>query len=263
MIKVKDLLSYLDELAPMTMKLDFDNVGLLVGRTEREVTRVLVALDITEAVIAEAIDLGAGAIVAHHPLFFTPLSRVTDENASGRRVLELARHDIAAICMHTNLDAVEGGINDELARAVGLQDTSILWEVGEMEGVPYGLGRIGTLPVPATMAEFLAQVKMALGSEGLRYHDAGRPVQQVAVMGGSGGDELGRAIDAGCDTYVVGEVKYHHFLQARDQGVNLIEADHYCTEDVISAPLCAKLAARFPGVAVTVSERHDQVARFF
>jgi len=263
-IFVKDIFAELNRIAPVEMAMDFDNVGLLLGRTEREVSRVLIALDITDAVIDEAIALGAELIVAHHPIILAPLRRVTDEDPQGRRILKLARHDIAAICMHTNLDAAVGGVNDELAKAVGLSgETEILMPLGALDGVPYGLGCVGDLPVPISMPDFLEQVKRGVKTAGVRYYDAGRPVSRVAVMGGSGSDQLGDAIAHGCDTYVVGEAKYHAFLEARELGVNLIEADHFCTEDVVSAPLGRMLAQAFPGIAVRVSERHDQTVRFF
>jgi len=260
---VNDVFQELNRIAPVTMAMEFDNVGLLVGRSERPVSKVLIALDITDAVIEEAIELGAELIVAHHPMIFTPLKRVTDGDPTGCKILKLIRHDIAAICMHTNLDSVQGGVNDELARLVGLSDTEILMPYGELDGVSYGFGRVGDLPAPMEMSAFLAQVKEALGSDGIRYYDAGRPVSRVAVMGGSGSDQLKDAIWQGCDTYVVGEAKYSAFLEARELGVNLVEADHFCTEDVICEPLRVMLLAAFPGLEITISERHDQTVRFF
>jgi len=260
---VNDVLCYFEKLAPIQMKLDFDNVGLLVGDGSAEVRRVLVALDVTDDVIDEAIDLEAELIVAHHPIILEPLKRVTDGDRVGRKILKLARHEIAAICMHTNLDAAAGGINDVLAERLGLSGTVVLWKTGEMNGVSYGLGRVGTLPHALSMADFMPEIKRALDTSGLRYHDAGRPVHKVAVMGGSGGDALPMAVAAGCDTYVLGEAKYHAFVEARELGINLIEADHYCTENVISTPLQQVLRAALPGLDVMVSERHDQVVRFF
>jgi len=257
------MFAYLDSISPVGMKLEFDNVGHLVGRQEAEVNRVLVALDITDDVIAEAIELGAGLIVAHHPLIFKPCAHVTDADRTGQKLIQLIRHDIGAICMHTNLDAAVGGVNDVLAETIGLIDPKILWNVGEMDGAPYGLGRAGDIAASQSMPEFLAHVKQAVGATGLRYHDAGRPVRRVAVMGGSGSDALEYALAAGCDTYVLGEAKYSAFLAAKEQGLNLIEADHFCTENLVSAPLAQKIAAQFPVLAVTVSERLEQTARFY
>jgi len=263
MASVKDIFAYLDKIAPMSMKLDWDNVGLLVGSYDSEVSRVLVALDITDAVIDEAARQGAQLIVAHHPLFLQPLWQVTDGDRTGRKIWKLLRHGIAAICMHTNLDSAKGGVNDRLAEAVGLSETVILWQVGEADGVPYGMGRVGTLSAPVAMADFLPRVKAALEASGLRYHDAGRPVHRVAVMGGSGSDGLTAAVAADCDTFVLGEAKYHAFLEARELGMNLIEADHYCTENVVSAPLAQAIADAFPGLEVRASARQGQVAKFF
>ena len=263
MVRVRDILAYLDKIAPMSVKMDMDNIGLLVGSGEAEVRRALVALDITDEVIDEAVELGATLIVTHHPLFLQPLWQVTDGDRTGSKIIKLLRHGISAICMHTNLDIAEGGINDRLAEAVGLADTTILWQMGEADGVPYGMGRVGTLAAPVAMADFLSRVKAALEASGLRYHDAGRPVQRVAVLGGSGSNELWRAVAAGCDTYLLGEAKHSGFVEAQELGVNLIEGDHYCTENVISEPLKQELAAAFPAVEVTVSARQGQVARFF
>ena len=262
-VLTKDIFAYLDSIAPVGMKLEFDNVGHLVGRQAAEVHRVLVALDITDQVIDEAISQGVELIVAHHPLIFKPCTHVTDADTTGRKLIALLRHDIGAICMHTNLDAAAGGVNDVLAQAVGLVDPEILWNVGELDGVPYGLGRVGALSAAQTMPDFLAHVKQAVGATGLRYHDAGRPVQRVAVMGGSGSDALELALGAGCDTYVLGEAKYSAFLQAKEQGLNLIEADHFCTENLVSAPLAQKLAKQFPALTVTVSAHLEQTAQFY
>ena len=263
MVHVTDILAYLDKIAPLTMIMEPDNVGLIVGRGDAEVRRVLLALDVTDAVIDEAIALDAQLILAHHSVIFGSLSHVTDSDLTGRKVLKLARHDIAMIAMHTNLDIVTGGVNDVLAEALGLSNLEILWELGELDGKPYGLGRVGILPAPMEMADFLPQVKAAVDSVGLRYHDAGRPVERVAVIGGGGGSGLSKAIAAGCDTFVTGDAKYNIFLEALGAGINLIEADHYCTENVITAPLAEMVSTAFPTLEVRVSARHGQVTKFF
>ena len=150
MVKVSDVAGYLEELAPPAQKCDWDNVGLLVGRGENRIERILVSLDITDAVIEEAVRDKAGVIVSHHPLFFS-LKRVTDNDAAGCKIIKLIKNNISAICMHTNLDAAEGGVNDALAKAVGLHDTDLLSVdgIGE-DGKPYGIGLFGRLETPAT-----------------------------------------------------------------------------------------------------------------
>ncbi len=255
MPSVGKVLELLTEKAPVEKKLDFDNVGLLVGRSDREVRRVLCALDITDEVIEEAAALGAELIVSHHPLFFR-LESVTDGTWTGSRTLALAEHRIAAICMHTNLDAAYGGVNDALLAALGAAC------VGELDEVT-NIGRVGTLPKTVTMAEFLPAVKAALHCAGLRYHDAGRPVRKVAVCGGSGGGEVALAFAAGCDTYVTADIKYDPFLEAKHLGMNLIDADHFCTENVVVPVLKEWLETAFPDLDVSISKVHGQTARFF
>lgn len=262
MPKVNDVLLYLDNLAPRSTKMDFDNVGLLAGFSSSEVNKVIVALDITDEVIEEALIKNADLIVSHHPLFFD-LKSVTDGDRTGRKVVTLLRNGVSAICMHTNLDAAVGGVNDRLAEAVGLKNTELIKADGSFEGVPYGIGRIGELPQEASMDKFLPFLKNALNANGLRYHDAGIPVKRVAVLGGSGGSEMMGVISRGCDTYITADIKYDTFLAAKEFGINLIDADHFCTENVVCPALKSWISERFEGVSVEISARHGQTTKFF
>lgn len=252
---VSEILEFLSTKAPLETKMSFDNVGLLVGRTGQDVSRIVVALDITEEVIQEAINLQAGLIVSHHPLFFE-LKSVTDAAWTGERVLMLAENRIAAICMHTNLDAASGGVNDALLSAVGCS------YCGELDPDTM-IGRIGLRQEPTDLQEFLSEIKASLRCHGLRYHDAGRPVHKVAVCGGSGGGELALACAAGCDTYVTADIKYDSFLEASHLSINLIDADHFCTENVVVPVLMNWLCEAFPALDVRVSRVHGQTAQFF
>lgn len=251
---VGDLLELLTKMAPVELKLDFDNVGLLVGRTDRPVNKAIIALDITDDVIKEAIAGNAGLIVSHHPLFFE-LRSVTDATWTGERALTLAEHKIAAICMHTNLDAARGGVNDALLAALGATYT------GELDEDSL-IGRVGELPAELPLTEFLHNVKTALNCNGLRYHDAGRPVRKIAVCGGSGGGEVALAHAAGCDTYVTADIKYDPFLEAKHLGLNLIDADHFCTENAVVPVLREWITEAFPSVEVVISRSHGQTAQF-
>ena len=255
MTRVKDIYDFLAQKAPVEYKLSFDNVGLLVGRGDREVRRVLAALDITDEVIDEALEVKADLIISHHPLFFD-LKSLTDATWTGERALTLAENRIAAICMHTNLDAAQGGVNDALLAAVGC--------IYEKELDPETMiGRIGIRSEETPLSDFMAEIKAALGCSGLRYHDAGRPVRRVAVCGGSGGGEVALAHAAGCDTYVTADIKYDPFLEAKHLGINLIDADHFCTENVVVPVLRDWVSAAFPEVEVLISKRHLQTAQFF
>ena len=262
MATVREIYDRLAEKAPLEMKMDFDNPGFLVGRGGAEVRRVLVSLDITDDVIEEAKEKGAQLIVSHHPIFFS-LKSVTDGDRLGRKAVALIESGISAICMHTNLDAAKGGVNDALADALGLRDTEILNVEGiSSAGEEYSYGRVGLLTEPTPMTAFLEKVKAALGANGLRYHDAGRPVYRVASVGGSGGGMLDFAAAKGCDTFVTADVKYDVFLAAKEMGINLIDADHFCTENTVVPALAVMIAGRFPEVEVLISECHRQTAQF-
>ncbi len=252
---VRDIFDFLAAKAPVDMALGFDNVGLLVGRRDREVKRIVTALDITDEVIQEAISLNADLIVSHHPLFFE-LKGVTDKEWTQERALTLAENRIAAICMHTNLDAAEGGVNDALMGALGVSVTGVLDEES-------AIGRVGVLSEPMTMADFLPHVKTMLKVNGLRYHDAGKPVHRVAVCGGSGGSDIPLAAALGCDTYVTADIKYDQFLEGKHLGLNLIDADHFCTENVVVPVLEVWLKERFREVEVFISHVHGQTAQFY
>ena len=239
--------------APPETQMDFDNSGFLLGHGERAVTRVLLSLDITTPVIEEAADWGAELIVSHHPLIFHPL-RSLHETGEGGRALRLAEKGIAAICMHSNLDIAQGGVNDVLIRLLGAEPLETL--------DASGCGRVGELDTLYTMPDFLSRCKEKLQVSGLRYYDAGKPVHRLAVMGGAGGDSLEDAWKKGCDTYVTADVKYHQFLRAQELGINLIDGDHFCTETPVMPVLRDQLAACFPSLSFFVSKRHRQTVCF-
>lgn len=263
MTTVGDILSYLETLAPRSMKMDWDNVGLLCGGKSRPVTKVLVALDPFEGVCEEAAQWGAELILTHHPLIFSPLKSVTDETSIGRAVQLLCANSISAINAHTNLDCAPGGVNDCLARTLGLSDVQVIAPSGVDElGRPWGLLRQGTVEAQP-LSDFLPKVKSALNCEGLRYVNGGKPVHRVAVGGGACASELMDAVNAGCDTFVTADVKYNQFWDAKDLGLNLIDAGHFPTETPVTALLAEKIAAQFPEVTVKISETHRDCMKFF
>ena len=264
MVTVADILTYIETLAPRYMKEDWDNVGLLCGRKNKEVRKVLVALDPFRSVIDEAIAEKADLIVTHHPLIFRDdLTAVNEETETGRCVLTLAENGIAAINAHTNLDLAPGGVNDVLAAALGLENIELTHPEGtDDQGRPYGLLRCGTV-AGQSLEAFLATVKKNLKCDGLRYVDGGKPVRKVAVGGGSCAGGIQEAVDAGCDTFVTADVKYNQFRTAFELGLNLIDAGHFHTENPTMPIVAKKLRKAFPGVEVIFSEKHRDVMRFY
>lgn len=260
MASVIDVYRYLDTRAPFSLQMSFDNAGFLVGREKAAVDRLMVALDITEEVALEAAAANCQLLVTHHPIIFHPAKSVTDADPTGRCLLVLTENHIAAICAHTNLDAVAGGVNDALARKLGLSEVRVLHQDGvDPEGKPYGIGRVGTVQGFDGAAQFAAFVREALNANGLRLEDAGKPVRMVAVGGGACGDMLGDAAEQGCDTFVTADVKYNVFLDARAMGINLIDAGHFSTENVVCPVLEDWLKEGFPEIEVMRAQKHKEV----
>ena len=263
MVYVSDILSFVETLAPRAMKMDWDNVGLLCGSRRAPVTRVLVALDPFEHVCREAAQWGAEVLVTHHPIIFRPLPNITDETTIGRGLMTLIKHDISAINAHTNLDQAPGGVNDVLARTLGLENVQVITPCGTNgEGKPWGLLRMGDVE-EQSLPDFLAAVKDKLHCAGLRYVDGGKPVRKVAVGGGACADGAMEALRAGCDTFVTSDCKYNQFWDARDFGLNLIDAGHFHTENPVVAVLAEKIAAAFPEIEVKISETHADCVKYY
>ena len=243
MATVADILTFIETIAPPYMKESWDNVGLNCGRMDREVTKILVALDPFEEVCREAKNFGAQLLVTHHALIWKP-GFVTDQDSQGQNTLFLIENGIAHINAHTNLDLAPGGINDILAQTLGLSNITVITPEGtDAEGRPYGLLRSGTVEEQALPA-FLA-------------------VRKVAVGGGSCADGMFEALAAGCDTFVTSDVKYNQFRTAYENGLNLIDAGHFHTENPTMPVLAAKLQAAFPEISVKFSANHRDCMKFY
>ncbi len=255
MATVSEIFEFLDGMAPCDLKLEYDNVGLLVGRGNAEVSKILVALDITDEVVKEAESFGSQLIVSHHPVIFTPLLSVCDADAAGERLLRMIEGKITAICMHTNLDIARGGVNDALAGRLGLKDVEILFEGEDRVGEPQGLCRAGGLETQMTLAQLCGFVSERLSCGGVRFcGDPEMEVRRVCVAGGSGGGFLKKAKAAGCDVFITSDLKHSQWHEAAELGLCLIDAGHFSTEDVICPVLVSHISNAFPGILVKKSE---------
>lgn len=262
MTTVKDILSFIETIAPTYMKEDWDRVGLNCGHLDRPVSKILVALDPFKDVCEEAVDLKADLLLTHHALLWTP-GFITDMDEQGRNTLFLIEHNIACINAHTNLDCAPGGVNDILATKLGLENIEVITPKGEnSQGQPWGLLRMGSV-AEQELPQFLATVRDQLCCNGLRYVSGGRPVHKVAVGGGSCAGEMHKAAAAGCDTFVTADVRYNQFWDAQNLGINLIDAGHFHTENPVCEYLAEKLKAAFPDVTIATSKRHMDCAKFF
>lgn len=250
---VGEIFDFLNGMAPVESRMDFDNVGLLLGSPDWTADKVLLSLDITGPVIRQAAEAGAQLVISHHPLFFQ-LKNLGSGDPQGVKAMELLTHHIAAICMHTNLDAADGGVNDALAAALGVRNARAC--------EPEHILRLGSLEEACELPLFLAMVRERLGCAGLRYVPGNGPVCRVAVGGGSCGSMLEAAVSAGCDTFVTADVKYDVFLRAKELGITLIDAGHFNTENVVIPVLRDWISRAFPSLRVLLAD-HRQTEQFF
>ena len=236
---VKELYKAMCEVLPDTLREPWDNDGLMCCPDgDREVGRVLVALDVTSEVAAYAKAEGFDVIVSHHPLLFKGLKSVNGETYLGKKTVELLLGGISVMSFHTRLDAVSGGVNDTLAALLGLSDVEPFGDEG--------IGRVGNLPRTESIFDFASRVKSLLGAPAVAYSDSGRTLRRVAVLGGAGGDDVAAAMAAGADTYLSGTLGYHDLTDAPESGMNLVAAGHYYTEAPVCTVLCAWLTEADP-----------------
>lgn len=258
---VRTIREFLQALAPEALAYEWDHVGLLCGRADREVRRVLVALDPFLPVAQEAAALDCELLVTHHPAFWK-LQMVNDETPQGQTLLYLIEHGISALNAHTNLDRAAGGVNDCLAAKIGLHNIELIDPDGvDAFGRPYGLLRGGEI-APMPTAAFVAHVKSALGCAGLRYADGGRTIRRVAVGGGSCADSMERVAALGYDAFVTADCKYNRFADAAMLGLTLVDAGHFQTENPVCAVLADALREKFPDLTVILSKNHRDCIYF-
>lgn len=248
MTTVQQLYEAMQRIAPLELAESWDNPGLLVD-CGGEVTRVLVTLDITPDVVEEAAAKGCGLIVAHHPVIFSPLKRLAPKDVP----FQLVQNGISAICMHTNLDAAAGGVNEVLAGIFGMQDPEPFAE---------GCGRVGSIE-PITVPQLARKAQQELAARcnapdagpavQVKFADTGKPVQRLAVISGAGGSLFEEALAMGADCLLTGEANHHHACDAKRLGLSLIAAGHYATEFPVTAAVAEKLRAALPDVEVLVS----------
>ena len=223
-MKMDEFVRMVESVAPLDLAYEWDNSGLLL-RMRDEIGSVYITLDLTQSAIDEAVAFGCDMILTHHPVLFTPVNALSCHNASDALMLSLIREGLSLYSAHTSFDRAPGGIGDLLAARLGL------CRVETVSGRGEGLMRIGVFSKPYSQSELAAHIKSALGSQRLRLSKTNTGlIERAAVVGGSGGDFIDAAIEAGADALITGEAKHHHFLDAAMQGLLLIEAGHFDTE---------------------------------
>lgn len=264
--KLEDVLSFLESLAPSHLAEPWDNPGLQVAASVREIQKVFVSLDPTIEAIKRAAAGRAQLLLTHHPLLFSPPTSIDANHYPGDVVAEALTAGISVAALHTNLDAAKGGINDILAGLLDLKDVEVLEEqkhaLEKSEGpegafsyvappdfsgaARAGMGRVGNLRKPCSLAEMVVRLKRALGKETLGVvGEDDRRIFRVAVLGGSGGSLIPRAAEKRADLFLTGDVGHHHALEARTLGIALIDGGHFATENAALGLFSKRLANAF------------------
>ncbi len=249
----REVMAALNDSWNVSYAMDWDNVGLLVGRWEKEIRKIFVALDATDQTIAEAIAFGADLLLTHHPMIFSPMKKITTGDFLGRRVIRLIQQDMCYIAMHTNFDVK--GMAALNAEELGLLEAAALQVTAAEDGESEGLGRIGKLTEEMTLQAFAQKVKRDLAIADVRvYGDFSKIVKNVAICGGSGRSTLKDALKKGADVLVTGDIDYHTGIDAVMQGLAIVDAGHYGTEYCFLSYMKQELEKRFPDMEIGVAK---------
>lgn len=269
-VQCKNIMLYMEQLAPASLAEDWDNVGLILGSGEKEIKRILLCLDVTSEVVEEALSSDVDLVISHHPIIFKKIGRINESEYKGSLLYKLIKADISVFCAHTNLDVVEGGVNRKLAEKLELNDiiglknpmlpidsTESIKKEGKTVRSPfiYGLGAVGNLKQGLSIKEFITFVKEKLDVENVRMvgHDD-KTVKKIAVFCGSFDDDLKPILAHGADILVTGDLKYHTAVDALGMGMCIIDAGHFNTEKIILPVLKEVLASEFPDIDVICSK---------
>ena len=264
MLRIHEIVSAFEAVAPLALQESYDNSGLIVGNRDAEVTRALLCLDCTEAVVDEAIGKGCDIIIAHHPIVFGGLKRFTGGDYVQRTVIKAIQNNIAIYACHTNLDNVlRGGVNERIAQQLGFDVERVLRPIaadfgsfassrGVVDSEVFrtaGAGILCNLQKPMNVLDFLQHVKERMGAEVVKYTKCDiEVVGKVAICGGAGSFLIGDALRAGADAFITSDVKYHEFFDAQGKML-LCDIGHYESEKYTIDLFSNILSAKFPKFA--------------
>ena len=259
-MKLNDIINIIEDIAPVNLKEDFDNVGLMVGDREKEVKKVLLALDCTLKVVEEAKENNVDLIITHHPLIFRRPNNITTDTIQGRKIIELIKNDISLYSSHTNLDSAKSGLNDSIPKLLGYDSSEIL-EVNKRDEKA-GLGRIVTLDKPTTLDEIVDNVKKALNINNLRVVKGKEEVNKIAIINGSGQDFIGKAVSKGADCIITGDTTYHFASDYKEMGINIIDAGHFASEQIVFFNVMKNIIDKFTDIEFILSKVEEDPYTF-
>ena len=261
-IKVKDITKVMNNIAPEILKEDFDNVGLMVGDYERNVKKVLLALDCTKSVIEEAKNSHCDMIITHHPLIFRKPNRIIKGDLLGDKIIELIKNDISIYSSHTNLDSVKNGINDTIVKMLGFKSDEIIEEsrINGFSGA--GLGRIVKLNEDIDVKDLVSLIKENLNIKSLRTVIGKNKVNTLAIINGSGQDFISKAVKLGADCIITGDTTYHFASDYKELGITIIDPGHFKTEWLVFLETIKPLKEKFKEIEFVASTCSDDPYTF-
>lgn len=241
-MRVIDVANIMEKIAPIYLKESYDNVGLMVGDTNSEVKKILLALDCTLDVIDEAIENKVDLIITHHPLLFRKPSTITNESIIGNKIIKLIKNDISLYSSHTNLDSIENGINDTIVDMLGFSKGKII-EQSRIKGYENsGIGRIIDLDKEIQLKELIKITKDRLQLKGLRYSgNLEEYIKRIAIVNGSGQDFIDAAYKAGAKVLITGDTTYHFVSDYNEMGFYVIDIGHFPSEWLVFLKVCEKV----------------------
>lgn len=240
-MKCKNVVELLNRLAPESLACEWDNVGLTVGRFDKNVSKILVALEMTNDVVEKAIEEQADMIITHHPMIFQAQKKINSETSLGRMLSCLLRYDIACYAIHTNFDAVAGGMADLAAERLELKNIGVLAEEQEYKDGDgtvkvAGIGRVGVIGEEILLQELCTKIKKKFGVQVLNVYASENKmdsyISKVAIVPGSGKEYMKDAIKKQAEVLITGDVTHHAGLEAVEEGLILIDAGHYRLEHI-------------------------------
>lgn len=261
MIKVNNIIKEMELLAPTYLKEDFDNVGLMVGDKNKEVKKVLLALDCTLKVIEEAKKENVELIITHHPLIFKRPSSITSDTLQGKKIIELIKNDISLYSSHTNLDSVENGLNDTIVSILGFDNSKIL-EKNKRDDKA-GLGRIVSLNESIQLEDLISKIKKSLNINNLRVVKGKDKVNKIAIINGSGQDFIGKAVALGADCIITGDTTYHFASDYKEMEISILDVGHFASEQITFFNVMENLKEKFKDVEFITSTVEEDPFSFY
>jgi len=266
MVKISDIIKFLEDLVPLRIQENYDNCGLLIGQQNSDVKGVLIALDCTEEVIEEAISENFNFVITHHPIIFKGLKSLTGKNMNERAVIKAIKNEISVYAIHTNLDNIfYQGVNHKIAAKLGLMNQTILHpNIQETtKELKVGSGILGELETPMEMEDILSKIKNTFDTKVIRYTKGiSRKIQKVAVCGGAGSFLLKKAIEKDSDLFLSSDFKYHEFFDA-DQKIVIADIGHYESEQFTGELIFEILSQKFDTFALRCSKVNTNPINYY